>query len=156
MKKLIYVLVVIVFILGGFLSFRAKKAVAPVTEKKPPLVVTPAHGCGIDVNSPLPNAKVAFPLRVTITTTAGQPCGWTLFEGQAGTVVVKTASGTIVANSVLATQGDWMTTAPVTSSAMLALNQVLPAGTPLFITLTEDSPSGEGTPDSLVVPVTLQ
>jgi hypothetical protein len=83
-------------------------------------------------------------------------CSWTVFEAQAGTIELKDGNGTVLGFGLLTTTQDWMTASPVTYTGQVTSNSVFAPGTPLTLVFTEENPSGDGIPDTLVVPVVVQ
>ena len=157
-NTLIGILVVIVIGLGVY-TITQRKAGAPTTgELQPGISLSaPMEKCGLKVTYPFPGSTVAFPLTINAiidnTQAATLGCSWTVFEAQAGTVVVKDSSGTVLANTVLTTTSNWMTTSPTPYTATVAALSNPAYTGPLTITFEEENPSGEGVPDTMVLPV---
>lgn len=161
-NTLIGILVVVVIALGAY-TISQKKVVAP-TQNNPIVTTggqqqqtTPASHCGLTVNSPLPNTTVTFPLSLNVTVdntqAASLGCSWTVFEAQSGTVTVKDVSGNILAQTFLSTNANWMTVSPTVYTTTIASISNPSYTGPLTLTFEEENPSGEGTPDTLVVGV---
>ncbi len=162
-NTLIGVLVIIVIILGAY-SINQRRAVAPA--ENGPIVsttagqqqqTTAASHCGLTVNSPLPNATVTFPLSINATIDNTQlsslGCSWTVFEAQAGTVIVKDSNGSAVGQAVLSTTADWMTSnATVYTATVSSISNPSYTGS-LTLVFEEENPSGEGIADTLMVGV---
>lgn len=127
--------------------------------KSPEFKVELAKACGIVVNAPHINAKVHLGpnnnLNISVTTKPEKDCIWTVFEGQAGYIEIKTKDGDLVGTGILKTNGEWMTAEPVYSEASVSLTKKMPEGTELRIKITEENPSGEGVIDILEIPVTV-
>lgn len=149
-------LIIAVVLLGAFYIRNNKKAEAPVVDDKKEVAMS---SCGLTVSSPLSNTTVAFPLSISAvvdnTNSASLGCGWTVFEAQAG--VVKVMYGTTqVGMGILSTTSNWMTSSPVPYTGAVTLSSAVVSGTPLTLVIEEENPSGEGTPDTLVIPVVAQ
>ena len=151
MKNILIIILFAAIIGLGIYILSNKKVITPTEEK------STSH-CGFTVNSPLPGSIVTFPLFINAVVdninskTLG--CSWTVFEAQAGGVVVKDSTGAILATSTMNTTEDWTTSNPVTyTSTIPTLSNPSYAG-PLTIVFTEDNPSGNPNPDTLSVSVT--
>jgi hypothetical protein len=153
-NTLIGILVVVVIALGAY-TINQRRAVAPTQNN--PITATAASHCGLTVNSPLPNTVVTFPLSLNVTVdntqAAALGCSWTVFEAQSGTVTIKDVSGTTLAQTFLSTTADWMTVNPTAYTTTIASISNPSYTGPLTLTFEEENPSGEGTPDTLVVGV---
>lgn len=122
----------------------------------PALPVVTTVGCtskALTVLEPAANANVDLPLTVKVRVhNAEHPdCMWTVFEAQAGTMRLLDAEGVTVGTGTLTTTDDWMTTGPVEFTGTIpALSLVSGAAT---LVITEENPSGEGTPQEVSVPL---
>ncbi len=162
---IIIVLLLIVIGAGAYLYY--DKALAPSKEKttETPEGSSFASNCGLLVESPRAGETVSFPLTVTgrvdNTDAMVAGCSWTMFEGQAGvaTLHYETKDGwSLPVASVPITVENWMSTSTVFSFKLDFDNSMLqfPSGYNFKIILTEENPSGEGTPDVVEVPVVLK
>lgn len=112
--------------------------------------------CGLTVISPLSNTIVSSPLIanaiVNNTNKTALGCSWTVFEAQAGVASLVDSTGTQVGFALLQTTSDWMTDGPVPYTGTITFS-AQPAPGPLSLVITEDNPSGEGTPSVLTIPL---
>lgn len=128
-------------------------AACPSTEPNQPTEssarCTPAN---LTINQPTPGFKVAFPLTVAgvVNNSSNKDCSWTLFEGQAGHIVVKDETGAIVGEGPLTTMGDWMTDGPVQVQGRIELS-AQPSGHVLTLMVTEEDPSGQSDPQQIIL-----
>ena len=135
------------YFLGSHHEFN-KYIQTPYTDKIP----TSAASCdALSQITPLPGAKVTSPLTVTVTVDNTKNCKWTVFEAQAGTVILKDDTGQTLGNGILQTTEDWMTEKPVTYTATFTFTK--PTTHDLTLIITEEDPSGNGT-KSEVIPLT--
>jgi len=159
---------IIIFIVVGTAGFYIyyQNVMAPSGEIEDLIVVEGtefAAKCGLVVETPSVGAAVSFPLTIsgTINNSEENGCYWTMFEGQAGTAELfyETKDGYSLATDMQPIEvANWMSTSTTFSVTLDFdnVNQGLPSGYNFKILLTEDNPSGEGIPDSLEIPVTLQ
>ena len=156
----IWLAVLAVIVVLFFVYFKMpKKTEAPVIDNSLAVKTEKVSHCGLTVNSPLGGSTISFPLAVSAvvdnTNASKLGCSWTVFEAQAGTVKVMNGT-TEVGHSVLATTSNWMTSGPVNYSSTITLSSQVSSGTPLTLVFEEENPSGEGTPDTLVIPIIAQ
>lgn len=121
-----------------------------------PVTATTCDTEDIAVQAPVANSTVTFPLTVTavVDNTQGTTCTWTVFEAQAGLVELKNGANVVVASAPLMTAANWMVSTPVTYTATLQPSPLPPAGAYTLV-ITEENPSGEGTPGVVTIPVTF-
>ncbi len=121
-----------------------------------PAMATTCDSEDITVQTPASNSTISFPLTVTavVDNTQGTTCTWTVFEAQAGLVELKNNANVVVVSVPLMTAANWMTATPVTYTATLQPSPVPPPG-PYALVITEENPSGEGTPGVVSIPVTF-
>lgn len=134
--------------------------VEPTGNPQQPMLPQPVSSCGITILNPLPYTKINIPITVEaiVDNSKATTCRWTVFEAQAGTVLVKTASGVDVGKGILMTDDNWMTTDPVLFEASITFTQPVPSGENLVFIITEDDPSGgaEGTAEVVSISVVTQ
>lgn len=155
------VAVLILIIIGGV--FLYNKANAPTAEVPADENTTFASKCGLTVENVPANSAVEFPLTLTgsVNNEPGAECSWIMFEGQAGvaTLHYQTKEGwSLPVDTQPIPVANWMSTSTTFSVTVDFDNSIeqLPSGYEFKVILTEDNPSGEGTPDSLELPVTLK
>lgn len=152
-KIMIMVVVALVLALAFYAVPRDNKVEAPTSA----LVRT---GCGADhltVTSPVSGSVVGQAIAVEAVVDnrdANTDCSWTVFEAQAGTIEVRDAQGAVLGQGLLTTEEEWMTSEPVRYTGSVALTAA-PSGD-LTIVITEENPSGEGTPDTVAIPLVSQ
>lgn len=109
--------------------------------------------------SPGAGSKVSFPLRVTGIVHPKYNTGrWTVFEANAGSVVVKDAAGNALTSAVpLSLSGEWMNTDPKPFSVTIpALTANVAKDMLVDIVFTDDNPAGdEGTQHTCVLTVKI-
>lgn len=117
-------------------------------------------GCGaeyLSVETPVAGGAVSQTIEVKATVDnrkATPQCSWTVFEAQAGVVQIRDAQGAVLGQGMLTTQDDWMTSEPVHYTGSVVLSAT-PSGN-VTLVVTEENPSGEGTPDSVTLPLVAQ
>jgi hypothetical protein len=162
MKYLALAIIIFVILVGGEYLLRKQPVDAPTTtttagttgNQQPPLVK--ASKCGLTVNSPLVGSTVTFPLSINATvdnSNTSAACSWTVFEAQAGPIVIKDGAGNTLATSFLATTANWMTTAPTVYTATIASLSNPNYSGPLNIIFEEENPADFPNPDTLTVSV---
>jgi hypothetical protein len=82
-----------------------------------------------------------------------EDCSWIVFEGQAGLVELYGEKGNLLYKTPLIADGEWMTSLPVTYSAELFYSTYVG---PMKLVITEDNPSGEGTPEKVFIMIEAQ
>lgn len=121
--------------------------------------VKKAYTCGIDVISPEIGSGVdrSFVVQVVVDNTnrTNLGCGWTVFEGQAGTVHVYDKRGFSVGSNLLTTTEDWMTQGPVNFYSEIKID-IEPEDENLILIIEEDDPSGLDTSDTISIPLILK
>ena len=90
----------------------------------------------ITVTSPLADASITSPVRVAGTVRAG----WTAFEGQVGTVLVRDENGTELGTGILAATSDWLRS-PVSFEVLVSFSA--PAGEEGTLEFESENPSGD-------------
>jgi hypothetical protein len=160
MSKTLSVSAVIVILAIGLVWLATtKQSQAPTVPDEQTVALS--H-CGLTVNSPLGGGLVSSTAPISVTAVVDNTnmqalgCSWTVFEAQAGTIELKDGNGTVLGFGLLTTTQDWMTASPVTYTGQVTSNSVFAPGTPLTLVFTEENPSGDGIPDTLVVPVVVQ
>jgi hypothetical protein len=157
------IIILFVIIVAAIFLVKGDAGKTPPLTNNTPINSTPIfqpapYKCGMTVTAPLPNMAVAFPLNVSGVVhndAATDGCTWIQFEGQAGTVSISNGATTYALTPVML-MGDWMTSGPVNFTAVLSPMTIIPSGTPLTITFTEENPSGEGIIDSFSYQVIAQ
>ncbi len=115
---------------------------------------------GIAITSPQPNAQVTFPLTVSgiihPSGTTFSPNPWIVFEGEAGAVVVKNASGVVIGTpTILSLSGEWMNTSPKPFSVVISSAPQVSNSQNLTLEFTDNQQSDEGMSHSCVMSVQL-
>lgn len=137
-----------------------------VTENKIETTSTPPVaeervGCGIVVKSPTIGEKFDVIKKVSVVVDNSKRielgCGWTVFEGQAGTFKIIDSQDNEVANGILKVQEgiEWMTSLPVMYEAevLISKDEKDIAKGIGKLTITEDDPSGEKILQTIEIPV---
>lgn len=141
-----------------------KKVPVPAVDVKPAPRKISSSRCGMAVISPEMNSVVSFPLNISVivdnSNSATLGCAWTVFEGQAGVVSLIDSNNNVLGSNFLSTSNqNWMENLiaglPVSFATTLNLT-AQPTAENLSLVFTEDNPSGQGTPDSLILPVLIQ
>lgn len=165
--------IVIIFVVigtAGFYMYYTKYMKPnwfPHNSDQPAMVTdqTPASKCGLTVESPLSNSAVSFPLTVTgkiDNSNANEAgCAWAMFEGQAGVAKLyyETKDGWSLAEDTKPIMVEnWMSTSTPFTVTLNFDNtkEEFPSGYNFKVVLEEENPSGEGTPDTLELPLTLK
>ncbi len=125
---------------------------------KPPVVT--AACTGIQITSPAAGSQVAFPLTISgiihPTGTVFPPNPWIVFEGEAGTVIVKNSTGTAISPlKILTLNVDWMNTTPKPFSVTIPSISQVPSNSNLILYFEDNNPSGDGNYHTCSVPVHL-
>lgn len=149
-------------IIGGVIVLAVLAALwfAPLKKSGVAPVATLRQGCGaeyLSVETPIAGGAIGqvVEVRATVDNRKAAPgCSWTVFEAQAGIVEIRDAQGLVIGQGTLTTQDEWMTSEPVNYAGSVALS-VAPSGR-LTLVVTEENPSGEGTPDSVTLPLIAQ
>ncbi len=131
MKKLVLALVIIAVAVVGYLYGAGKSGTAWLPGASP----TPVADDMVRIDAPLPGAKVSSPLTVM-----GSARGSWYFEASFP-VILKDASGAVIAQKPAQAQGDWMTTDFVPFTVTLSF-PAQPAGSHGTLILRKDNPSG--------------
>jgi hypothetical protein len=173
--------IVAVFAVGvliGFVGYRLLLPTSSTPVEQPRIVIEPEPteqptkptepkrvainwtGCepkSIDIIEPELGGEVSFPfiLKVIVDNSKYPNCRWTVFEAQAGSVVVKGQDGTVVGRGILQTEEDWMTNGPVSFEAKVEALPTMNPGGRLTVEITEDDPSGEKVPQTVSFPVVV-
>ncbi len=147
MKKTLIIIVLVVIIILTTLVIPSKTS-APITQNPQPQHITYYGQCpGFMVTSPAAGSAVTFPLTLQMTVhPTGSPAGsWGVFEGQAGSVVVKDVQGNTISQAIplsLGTQ-DWMTGDPISFSTTIPSITPQPTGSTVYFEFNDDDASGE-------------
>lgn len=154
MKKnslLIIFCVILVVIFGVFL-IKKNSVNAPIVSDG----VSVAACQGIEIASPAANSQVTFPLTITGTVhPTGNSGPWTVFEANAGSVVVKDSNGAVKSvPKPLSLYVEWMNSDPKPFSVTIPALTGTPATNTLTLFFSDDDPSGEN-PHFCSIPVTL-
>lgn len=158
MSKITIFIIALLILGGGYFWFKAPAVTAPIVDENEPTVAL-SH-CGLTVHTPLSNAVIGAPISITTTVdntnmqTLG--CNWVTFEAQAAVIELKNSNGVVLGQSLLTTTDDWMQSGPVTYTSTLTPTTAPTSGDALTLVFTEENPSGEGVPDTLIVPVVAQ
>jgi hypothetical protein len=122
-----------------------------------------ASNCGLNIESPAAHSPVSFPLTVsgTIVNTVTNGCGWTMFEGQGGKaeLLYETKDGwSLPVDTQPIKVADWTATSTTFNTTLNFDNKTedFPSGYNFKVILTEEDPSGTGTPDTIELPLTLK
>ncbi len=99
----------------GVVDLQTRAVLNAIFTGKPPVVTAACPG--IQITSPISGSQVSFPLTISgiihPTGTVFPPNPWIVFEGEAGTVTVNNAAGTVISPMKLLTLSvDWMNTDP--------------------------------------------
>ncbi len=128
-------------------------SIVPIVEEK--------VGCGIVVKSPTIGEKFDVIKKVSVVVDNSKRvelgCGWTVFEGQAGTFKIVDSQGNEVSSGILKVQEgiEWMTSLPVMYEAEAPISKDekdIAKGIGKLI-ITEDDPSGEKILQTIEIPV---
>jgi polyisoprenoid-binding protein YceI len=143
-----------------FVATSGEISEAPPAQPVREITMTGCSPKALMISEPSANAAITFPFTVKATVDNGSnpACRWTVFEAQAASMEVKTASGEIVGRGLLTTSGDWMTTATTTFEGTIQIApsaSATPSGE-LTLILTEDDPSGMKTPQTITVPLSVK
>lgn len=158
LKKYILVsAIVLVLVIAGALTLqRAPRQSEPT--QTPDVATSLCPTPALTVTSPTKGALVSTPITLSaIVDNRNQSpsCAWTVFEAQAGTVTAIDTLGNQVGAGILSTTDEWMTTSPVTYTATVDITGK-PETNNIALVITEENPSGEGTPKTITTPVTFQ
>ncbi|MDE2588186.1 MAG: hypothetical protein KGL95_00755, partial [Patescibacteria group bacterium] len=136
MKKPTVIIIFLVIVAGGGFLFYVPKAKAPKIENNIkisnitimptiiPTATTKPECFSLSIISPKPKEKVTSPLSISaIVDNADKNCHWTVFEGQAGKVVMTDALGNVLGNSILKTTEDWTAVKKVNYSSTLIFSK---------------------------------
>ena len=154
MKKLLPFFVGIALIGGGCFN-------PPVAEKPTPKPQGPQAtyvGCtpkAMTILEPVPGATVTLPFTVKARVhNAERPdCPWTVFEAQAASMRLLDTNGATVGTGILMTSQDWMTDGSIEFTGDIPAIAVVQGQATLII--TEENPSGEGTPEEIMIPLVV-
>jgi hypothetical protein len=156
------VAVLILIIVGGTFIY-SNFAVAPSEKNTADNSPAYASKCGLTIENVAANGEVEFPLNLTgsVNNPEGADCSWIMFEGQAGvaTLHYQTKDGwSLPVDTQPIPVAEWMSTSTTFSVTLDFDNSIeqLPSGYEFKVIFTEDDPSGEQTPDTLELPVTLK
>jgi len=135
----------------------------PKDNTPPPVDTAPAISfesgqCpGFIVSSPVAGDTVTFPLTISGTIhPTSNPGPWIVFEGEAGTVVVKDANNTPQSDTKIMTLSvDWMNSNPKPFSVTIPTLTGTPNSNELDIIFTDNNPSGDGNYHTCTLGVTL-
>lgn len=167
MKKIIIIFAVlalgIVILLGGARYFMHEKTpLAPTPSSGPtptltteqPVTTKSTPPCtAITIKNPKDNDKLGTTLIVKVIVDNTGQCHWTVFEAQAGTVVITDGLGKIIGKGILTTQEEWTKATPTTYTATITLSKASTSGGTL--TITEENPSGKPNAQKYTIPVSF-
>jgi hypothetical protein len=106
--------------------------------------VTYTKHCAIHFINPKHQEEVTSPVRLEVVVDNSQEnCFWTVFEGQAGMIELYSQTGQLLGKAPLYTQGEWMTSSPVTYQSEIEYSGYMG---PITVLLTDENPSGIGAP----------
>lgn len=155
--------IAVLLVIGGTYLYQKNKDDSVVPQ--PEIGTEFISKCGFTIDSPSADAAVSFPVTITgtIDNTEAETtgCSWIMSEGQAGlaTLHYETKEGwSLPVDSKPVMVENWMS---LTSPFTVTLNfdnskEQLPAGYNFKVIFTEENPSGEGTPDTAELPLTLK
>jgi len=166
---LLLVIFFIIILTAIFLMMKNKNTLDEsiiVPENKTEITNTPLEalekvGCGIIVKSPTVGEKFDGIKKVSVVVDNSKRvelgCGWTVFEGQAGTFKIIDSQGGEVSNGILKVEEgvEWITSSPVTYEGEVLLSKDekgIAKGIGTLI-ITEDDPSGEKIPQTIEIPI---
>lgn len=144
LQKFLFYFLIFIFgsLLGYYLGFNhswEKYIQTPYSNQQ----ITTKPSCdALTKIQPNTGEKVTSPLTISVTVDNTKTCKWTVFEAQAGTIVLKDKSGKTLGSGVLKTTDDWMTDQPVTYTGTIKFTT--PSSKDLTLTITEEDPSGKG------------
>jgi hypothetical protein len=132
---------------------------SPTPPPAPPAPQASYVGCtpkAAVVASPLPGASASLPLPITLKVeNRSQPnCHWIVFEAVAGSARLLDKDGIVVGTTQLNTTEDWMTDGPVNFYGTIPALALVEG--PATLVITEENPSGEGTPQEISIPLVIQ
>ncbi len=167
MKKIITIFAVLAFgivlLLGGARYLMNEKTpIAPTPTSGPtptltteqPVTTKATPPCSaISIKNPKDNDKLSKTLMVKVVIDNRGQCHWTVFEAQAGTVVITDGLGKIVGKGILSTQEGWTKATPTTYTATITLSKASTSGGTL--TITEENPSGKPNAQKYTIPVSF-
>jgi hypothetical protein len=117
------------------------KEISPNQEIKNQPIEKPLNFEGIKVDSPIVNAEVSSPIKITGAVNGG---GWIGFEGQVGTVQLLDYKGNKVVGGVLKATTDW-TKNPIQFETNLTFTVKTPGSYTLLF--SNENPSGDKSKD---------
>lgn len=156
MKKLLIALSVVALLGQGCPVNNPQKPPGPSQPSKPQASYVGCTPKSATVIKPQPGDTVSLPFEVImkVENRLHPDCVWILFEGQAGTMRLLDNGGITVGTGILMTAEDWMTDGPVTFTGTIPNIAVVNGAATLVI--TEEDPSGMGTPEEIMIPLTIQ
>ncbi len=119
-----------------------------------------AQAClGLAIAQPTTLENLSFPLEVSgFIHPTSNPQDWTVFEGEAGHVVIKDTQDNILAGPVIMTLSvDWMNGDPKPFSLVVPALSSIPAGMNAQLIFTDNNPAGpdEGQSHTCMLPITV-
>ncbi len=103
-------------------------------------LVTYTKHCAIHFIQPKHQEEVTSPVHLEVVVdNSKENCFWTVFEGQAGMIELYSHTGQLLGKAPLYTQGEWMTSTPVTYKSEIEYSEYVG---PITALLTEENPSG--------------
>lgn len=101
--------------------------------------------------TPQSGQKITSPLTVSVTVDNTKSCKWTVFEAQAGTIMLKDSNNHTIGSGILTTSEEWMTDTPVTYTGTISFTK--PTTDDVTLIITEEDPSGKGS-QTVTIPLT--
>jgi len=128
----------------------------PIQTPTPVAIPTPTASCQNPSLNLQPNQEISFPFDLTVVVdNRDLNCRWIVFEAQAGMVEIRDQANVLISQGILRTTQDWMTEQPVEYRA--TLTQIIqPTSGQARLILTEDDPSGAGTPRQINLPLQIK
>ena len=126
-------------------------------QAKPQVRITGCEPKAISIQQPVLGAtvKMPFDVKVEIHNAAHPNCRWTMFEGQAGSLILQDDKGTILGRGILATQEDWMTDEKVGFEGSVHATPGMTVQGNLTLVISEEDPSGEKESQAVMIPLTV-
>ncbi|MFZ2803910.1 MAG: hypothetical protein WA001_01680 [Patescibacteria group bacterium] len=126
----------------------------PIQVPTAPATTTTAACQALTVLEPQPGAGASSPISVrAIVDNRNSSCHWTVFEAQAGSVVLQDPAGNILGQAPLKTTGDWTSSDPLEYDANVSLSKPYTGVASLVI--TEEDPSGKPNPQTVSIGISL-
>lgn len=132
----------------GVVDLQTRAVLNAIFAGKPPVSVAACNG--IQITSPAAGSQVSFPLTITGIVhpvgTVFPPNPWIVFEGEAGSVVIKNSMGTVISPMKLLTLNvEWMNTDPKPFSVTIPSISQIPSNPNLTLYFV-DNQQQDGAP----------